>query len=57
MRATGGVRSLTGAELSDGMALFEVDLSEVGWAEWSDGRPRRRWWRPADADSSDVTTR
>jgi hypothetical protein len=28
------------------MALYEIDLTEVGWTEWPDGRPRRRWSRP-----------
>jgi hypothetical protein len=41
-----------GAELSDGMALFEIDLTEVGWAEWSGGRPRRRSWRPGRRTTS-----
>lgn len=42
--ATVGARG--GAELSDAMALFEVDLTEAGWSRWTEGTPTRERWRP-----------
>jgi hypothetical protein len=48
--AVAGARD--GAELSDAMALFEIDLTEVGWAEWASGHPRRRRWRPGRASTA-----
>ena len=48
--AVAGARG--GAELSDAMALYEIDLTEVGWAEWSSGHPRRRRWRPGRTSTS-----
>ncbi|WP_051858416.1 pyridoxamine 5'-phosphate oxidase family protein [Streptomyces cellulosae] len=41
--AVAGARG--GARLSDALALFEVDLVEVGWSRWSEGKPTRRRWR------------
>jgi Pyridoxamine 5'-phosphate oxidase len=41
-----------GAELSDALALFEVDLVEVGWAQWSQGTPTRERWCDANIDLS-----
>jgi hypothetical protein len=34
-----------GAQLSDHLALFEIDLAEVSWARWSGGTPVRARWR------------
>jgi hypothetical protein len=34
-----------GAQLSDGLALFEVDVLAAGWARWSGGKPVRERWR------------
>ncbi|MFF9396155.1 pyridoxamine 5'-phosphate oxidase family protein [Streptomyces griseoluteus] len=34
-----------GAQLCSALALFEVDLLEVGWARWSQGKPTRKRWR------------
>lgn len=34
-----------GAQLSDRLALFEIDVLEVDWARWSDGVPVRERWR------------
>jgi hypothetical protein len=33
-----------GAQPTDAMALFEIDLVEVGWARWEQGRPTRKRW-------------
>lgn len=41
--AVAGARD--GATLSEAMALFEIDVLEVGWARWADGRPTRKHWR------------
>ncbi|HEY7591632.1 MAG TPA: pyridoxamine 5'-phosphate oxidase family protein [Actinophytocola sp.] len=34
-----------GAQLSDHLALFEIDLLEASWARWSGGAPVRERWR------------
>lgn len=34
-----------GAELSEHMVLFEIDLTEAGGTRWTDGRPTRERWR------------
>jgi len=47
-RAAAVAGATDGAQLADHLALFELDLLEVGWARWSDGKPERAWWRAAD---------
>lgn len=46
--AVSGARG--GATLTDAMALFEVDLLEVGWTRWPNGTPVRERWRADDLD-------
>ena len=41
--AVSGAQS--GAQLTDAMALFEVDLAEAGWTRWTHGTPNRERWR------------
>lgn len=42
--AVAGVRR-SGAELTEALVLFAVDVRAVDWAVWSAGAPRRRRWR------------
>ncbi|HEX6518446.1 MAG TPA: pyridoxamine 5'-phosphate oxidase family protein [Streptosporangiaceae bacterium] len=43
-RSAAATGAAGGAQLSDAMALFEIDLVEVSWARWEHGRPTRRRW-------------
>jgi hypothetical protein len=43
-RVTSVARASGGAQLSDSLCLFEVDLVEVGWARWKSGKPSRLHW-------------
>lgn len=43
-RATSVAGSSGGAQLSDSLSLFEVDLVEAGWARWELGKPTRLHW-------------
>jgi hypothetical protein len=44
-RATAVLGARGGAQLSDKMVLFEIDLVEVSWTHWLGGQPTRRSWR------------
>jgi hypothetical protein len=44
VRAASVAGASGGAQLSDELSLFEVDLVEVGWAWWELGKPTRLRW-------------
>lgn len=44
-RGAAVARAQGGAQLSEDLALFKIDLVEVGWARWARGKPIRKSWR------------
>lgn len=34
-----------GARLADHLALFEIDVVEASWAQWTTGKPHRMRWK------------